>query len=244
LGTCPSVAEIQEHITKLTNNKSPGESGVPAEALKALPPNGIENVHTLLQDYWDGHSDYEEWQTALLRVLYKKGNHKEPTNYPGIVLQDAFAHLLSAIISGHLHKLLKKRGMEEQFAYQEQTGTADAAYCLCSALQLRREHNQDTYILFVNLIKAFDTTNHDLLFEILAKYGALSPSSMLFAGFMTISISSSFLIRRTRHSLTTPLVYAKETSNMAGLHFLFLMQAMDDSFQAQHSRPEPEFQTH
>jgi hypothetical protein len=66
LGTCPSVAEIQEHITKLTNNKSPGESGVPAEALKALPPDGIQYVHTLLQDYWDGHSDYDEWQTALL----------------------------------------------------------------------------------------------------------------------------------------------------------------------------------
>jgi hypothetical protein len=28
---------------------------------------------------------------------------------------------------------------------------------------------------------------------------------------------------------------------MAGLLFLFLMQAMDDSFQAQHSRPQPEF---
>jgi hypothetical protein len=212
LGTCPSVAEIQEHITKLAKNKSPGESGVPAEALKALPPDGIEYVHTLLQDYWDGHSDYEEWQTALLRVLYKKGDRKEPTNYQGIVLQDACARLLSAIIGGHLHKLLKKCGMEEQFAYQEQTGTANAAYCLCSALQLRREHNQNTYVLFVDLIKAFDTANHDLLFEILAKYGTPPPSSMLFAGFMTISISSSFLIRRTRHSLTTQSVYAKETT--------------------------------
>jgi hypothetical protein len=84
-------------------NKSPGESGVPAEALKALPPDGIQYVHTLLQDYWDGHSDYEEWQTALLQVLYKKGDRKEPTNYRGIVLQDAFARLLSAIIGGRLH---------------------------------------------------------------------------------------------------------------------------------------------
>jgi hypothetical protein len=31
---------------------------------------------------------------------------------------------------------------------------------------------------------------------------------------------------------------------MAGQLFLFLMQAMDDSFQAQHSRPQPEFRTH
>jgi hypothetical protein len=128
-------------------------------------------VRTLLQDFWEGRRIYEEWQTALLRVLYKKGDRKEPTNYQGIVLQDAFARLLSAIIGGRLHQLIKKCGMEEQFAYQENTGTNDATYCLRSALQLRKEHQQDTYLLFIDLIKAFDTANHDLLFAILEKYG-------------------------------------------------------------------------
>jgi hypothetical protein len=62
--------------------------------------------------------------------------------------------------------------MEEQFAYQENTGTNDATYCLCSTLQLRKEqHQQDTYLLFIDLIKAFDTANHGLLFAILEKYG-------------------------------------------------------------------------
>jgi hypothetical protein len=40
-----------------------------------------------------------------------------------------------------------------------------------------KEHRQDTYILFVELIKAFDTANHDLLFAIIAKYGA--PSTLI-----------------------------------------------------------------
>jgi hypothetical protein len=171
LGMPPSTTEIQHHITKLANNKYPGESSIPAEALKALPPDGIEYVHTLLQDFWEGRRNYEEWQTALLRVLYKKGHQKEPTNYQGIVLQDAFACLLSAIIGGQLHQLIKKCGMEEPFAYQENTGTNDTTYCLHSTLQLRKEHQQDTYLLFIDLIKAFDTANHDLLFAILEKYG-------------------------------------------------------------------------
>jgi hypothetical protein len=66
---------------------------------------------------------------------------------------------------------MKKCGMEEQFAYQENTGTNDATYCLRSTLQLRKEHQQDTYLLFIVLIKAFDTANYDLLFAILKKYG-------------------------------------------------------------------------
>jgi hypothetical protein len=58
LGMPPSTTEIQHHITKLANNKSPGESGIPAEALKALPPDGIEYVRTLLQDFWEGRRIY------------------------------------------------------------------------------------------------------------------------------------------------------------------------------------------
>jgi hypothetical protein len=68
LGMPPSTTKIQHHITKLANNKSPGESGIPAEALKALPRDGIEYVRTLLQDFWEGRRIYEEWQTILLRA--------------------------------------------------------------------------------------------------------------------------------------------------------------------------------
>jgi hypothetical protein len=50
----PSTTKIQHHFTKLANNKSPGESGIPAEALKALPPDGVEYVCTLLQKFLGG----------------------------------------------------------------------------------------------------------------------------------------------------------------------------------------------
>jgi hypothetical protein len=61
-----------------------------------------------------------------------------------------------------------KYGMEEQFAFILESGPNDARYCLLSALQLCKECQQDSYELFVDLIKAFDTANHDLLFK---KYG-------------------------------------------------------------------------
>jgi hypothetical protein len=52
-------------------------------------------------------------------------------------------------------------------------GTADAQYVLRSALQLRREHDLDSHVLFVDLIKAFkNTANHKLLFALLEKFGA------------------------------------------------------------------------
>jgi len=112
---------------------------------------------------------YAEWQTALLRVLYKgKGDAREPTNYRGIILQDSFARLTSIIVTNRLKIVLQKCGIEEQFGSQSGRGTIDALYCLRLALQLRREHKLDSYVLFVDLIKAFDTADHELLFQLLA----------------------------------------------------------------------------
>ena len=161
-------------INKLANNKAPGKSGIPAEALKALPPDALEVLHQLLSRFWKGDVEhYEEWQTALLKMIYKgKGDAREPTNYRGIVLQDAYARLISAIISERLKKLLEKCGIEDQFGSQPGRGTIDALFCLRLAIQLRREHKLDTYVLFIDLVKAFDTADHELLFQILEKYGA------------------------------------------------------------------------
>jgi hypothetical protein len=39
-----------------------------------------------------------------------------------------------------------------------------------STLTLRRLHKKETFVLFVDLIKAFDTVNHDLLFKVLLKF--------------------------------------------------------------------------
>ena len=38
---------------------------------------------------------------------------------------------------------------------------------------MRRNHDQDTYVAFVDLVKAFDTADHKLLIKILERYGAI-----------------------------------------------------------------------
>jgi len=100
LGNVPTIKDMTAAISQMANNKAPGKSGIPAEALKALPPPALQVLHQLLCRFWRGEEYvYTEWQTALLRVLYKgKGDAREPTNYRGIVLQDAFARLTSIIV--------------------------------------------------------------------------------------------------------------------------------------------------
>jgi hypothetical protein len=160
-----------------------------------------------------------------------------------IINLDTTHHNLSAIIGGQLHQLIKKCGMEEQFAYQENNGTNDATYCLRSALQQRKEHQQDAYLLFIDLIKAFDTANHDLLFAILEKYGA--PRALIdVIRHLHDNFQLELVFDKKNQAIIDYTVGVRQGDNMAGLLFLFLMQAMDESFEKQCALPEPEFRTH
>ncbi|KAL7517837.1 hypothetical protein ACHAWF_000160 [Thalassiosira exigua] len=53
-------------------------------------------------------------------------------------------------------------------------GCQDGSFVLKSLLRLRRQQNLDTFVVFADLVKAFDTSNHELIIEILEKYGALT----------------------------------------------------------------------
>ena len=47
----------------------------------------------------------------------------------------------------------------------------EALHSIRQSLLLRGQHSLPSYVLFVDLDKAFDTIQHELLFQILSKYG-------------------------------------------------------------------------
>lgn len=242
------MEDMQSAIQTMANNKAPGASGIPAEALKALPPAALDVLLGLIQRFWTGaQATYEEWQVAILKLLYKgKGDQKEPTNYRGIVLQDAFARLTSIIVTARLSKLLETCGIEEQFGSQSGRGTIDALFCLRLALQLCKEHQLDSYVLFVDLIKAFDTANHELLFQLLEKYGA-PPTLVDVVRRLHDEFKLELKLGGKKKALIDYTVGVRQGDNMAPILFLFLIQAMIETYKKDEEaegHKEPEFRTH
>jgi hypothetical protein len=123
----------------------------------------------VLQDFFDGQTDPEEWHTSILKVLHKKGDPHNPTNWRGICLKDMTVRIKSPILNACLLKLIKKYGVETQYGSQPRRGTLDGLAVLRMALETRQYHGQGTWTLFVDLVKAFDTADHKLLFGLLRK---------------------------------------------------------------------------
>ena len=87
------------------------------------------------------------------------------------MLLDAASKIISMVISGRLQRLLKEVGIEEQNGFMGGRGGSDGIFCIRQAMKKRREHGKELWILFVDLVKAFDTLPWGVLFVVLAKLG-------------------------------------------------------------------------
>ena len=62
-------------------------------------------------------------------------------------------------------------GDENQCGSVKRKGCTDASFAVNIALQTLREFGHSTYVIFIDLVKAYDTVNRTLLWLVLEKYG-------------------------------------------------------------------------
>ena len=60
-------------------------------------------------------------------------------------------------------QLLDKHGTRFQFGGTPGLGCGDGLFTLKTLLNTRRNHNLASYVGFVDIVKAYDTANHNLL---------------------------------------------------------------------------------
>ena len=62
--------------------------------------------------------------------------------------------------------------MRFQFGGTPTFGCQDGLFTLKTLLNAHKNHNLLSFVVFVDLVKAYNNANHDLLLKVLEKYGA------------------------------------------------------------------------
>ena len=114
--------------------------------------------------------------------------------------------------------------MDEQCGSLFGKGCVDATFTLKKALQQLQEQGQDTHVLFVDLVKAYDSVIWELLWKILKRYGALEETITVLKKF---HINVKYLLRVGKEKVEIEAaVGVIQGNNLGPILFIYLIQAV------------------
>jgi hypothetical protein len=141
-------------------------------------------------------------------------------------LKESSAKVLSIVLARRLLKRFRDINPTSQFGH---VGCQEAQHTIKRALLLRRQHGLESHAIFVDLVKAFDTVHHDLLCQILNKYG-LPPNVVknIKKLYTNCKVKIKVGKKYTEIDYTTGV---HQGDNMSPVLFLFVIQAFLDTLQ-------------
>jgi exonuclease III len=171
----PSLTEVQQAIKQMKSGKAPGNDNISADVLKAGGLPMAKWLHEVFVGIWQNEDIVDDWTTAILIRLYKnKGDKRICDNYRGISLLVVASKVLSRIILNRIQSLLDKQLMEEQAGFRTNRSTIDQIFILKMVMEKSRNYNKPLFMCFIDIQKAYDSVNRDLLWQICKHYGLTS----------------------------------------------------------------------
>lgn len=119
--------------------------------------------------------------------LFKKGDSKLPNNYRPISLLSSFSKIIEKVLKTRILCFLDKYELlsETQFGFRCNRSTEDALHCVLNCVISSINDHKTVSCLFLDITKAFDMVDHNILLERLWKYGFRGVSLDWFRSYLT-----------------------------------------------------------
>lgn len=164
-------SEIGEAIKSLKLSKSPGEDGITNDILKALIEPLTPPITDLFNKIIRNQVVPKDWDTAIISLLYKKGDPADIQNYRPISLLQTFYKLFTNVITRRITSILDSNQPREQAGFRAKYSTMDHIFVLTQVIEKYVEYGKELYIAFVDYKKAFDCIEHEGLWISLQEQG-------------------------------------------------------------------------
>ena len=177
--------DILKSLLSLNVSKATGLDGLSARFLKDGEnqiSSAIANIINL--SLYSGRIP-DNMKTARVVPLYKKNSKSEPGNYRPV----SILTVMSKILEKTVHKQLENDSGSEKILYDYQSGFRNS-YSTDSCLtqltdQIRFDMDKRNYTgMVMNLQKAFDTVDHDILLNKLKAIGLDDLSTSWFSSYL------------------------------------------------------------
>ena len=179
--------EVSKLISKLNNKKSSGFDDLSAKFLKLCSPFISAPLANIFNSSIYNGVYPDLLKTARVTPIYKKGVKSDPGNYRPISVLSQVNKVFEKILHKRLYKYLTKFKIlyEYQFGFREGHSTTQALAEITDRLKNVMDDKELSCGIFIDLTKAFDTVDHNILLRKMFSYGIRGNVHNLFKSYLS-----------------------------------------------------------
>ena len=181
-----SKEDVIDIITSLDSSKAIGPNSIPIKILKLLKNDISQHLSDIFNLSFSSGVFPDILKTAKIIPIHKKDSKLECTNYRPISLLSNLDKILEKLMHTRLMKFLEDEKIlyHKQFGFRKNYSTAHAIISLIENIEKAIDNNQFACGVFVDLKKAFDTVDHNILLKKLFHYGFRGVSNIWFESYL------------------------------------------------------------
>ena len=210
---------VSKELKKLKCNKSTGLPNIPARLLKDAADAIAKPLAVLMNRSINEGSIPSNWKHAIVTLIHKSGSKFNPTNYRPISVLPVFAKIQEYNFL-QKHKFLSIN----QSGFRPLHSTSTSLIDITNTILQNIDKGKFTGLVFLDLTKAFDTLDHELLLTKLSDFGLSNSSICWFKAYLTERTQSIY----TNGVLSDPelILYGVPKGSILG-PLLFIMYVND-----------------
>jgi hypothetical protein len=137
----------------------------------------------------------DDMKIAKIIPIYKSDDKKLVSNYRPISVLPAFSKIIERLVYNRLLDFIDKNKIlsDNQYGFRKNISTSMALMDLIDKISSSIENNEYTLGIFLDLAKAFDTVNHEILLNKLYHYGIRGTPHVWFKNYLSHRLQYVYL---------------------------------------------------
>ena len=182
-----TVSHICRLLHGLSSNKATGIDKISCKIIKIAAPAISDSLTFIFNQALTLSSFPNEWKMARVIPLYKNGQRNIPGNYRPISVLPAISKIMERIMYDQLYNYLTKFELlsDSQFGFRKSHSTATALLDCTNDWYMNLDRKMFNLVVLIDLKKAFDTVDHQILLRKLELYGIKGEALTLLKSYLT-----------------------------------------------------------